>query len=122
MTALWRLPVTESPAVPKTDSTVPIDSGRESNGPKAISNSLSASKTEEKASNRHANRPRSLAVVGGMGFELAGTTVCLAGLGHLADRYLGGDRSVGFAIGGLIGFGLAMLRFILKALREIEGK
>lgn len=84
--------------------------------------SLSAEKEEEKNSSQPDTRPRSLAFVGGMGFELAGTTVCLAGLGHLADRYLGGDRSVGFAIGGLIGFGLAMLRFILKALREIEGK
>ena len=119
-TALWRLPVTESAAVPKTDSTVPIDSGGESTGPKAISNSLSASKAEEKASHRHADRPRSIAVVAGMGLELAGTTVVMAGFGHLVDRQLGASSSFGFALGGLVGFGLGMLRFILKALRQIE--
>ncbi|MDB4477012.1 AtpZ/AtpI family protein, partial [Rhodopirellula sp.] len=66
------------------------------------------------------SQPRSLAAVTGMGFELAGTTVLMAGVGHLVDRYCGGERSIGFAIGGLIGFGLGMFRFILKALRQIE--
>ena len=65
-------------------------------------------------------QPRSFAQVAGMGFELAGTTGALAGLGHVVDRYCGGDRSIGFAIGGFIGFGLGMYRFILKALRQIE--
>ena len=55
-----------------------------------------------------------------MGFELAGTTAALAGLGHLVDRHWGGESSIGFAIGGFIGFGLGMYRFILKALRQIE--
>ena len=55
-----------------------------------------------------------------MGFELAGTTVLLAGAGHLVDRYFDGERGIGFAVGGLIGFGLGMFRFILKALRQIE--
>ena len=43
-----------------------------------------------------------------------------AGIGYLADRYFGGERSIGFALGGLIGFGLGLFRFILKALRQIE--
>mgnify|MGYP001058055238 CR=1 FL=1 len=115
------LPVTESAAVPKPDPTAPIDSGQDPTGPEASCDSPSAQKPEEeKAKFRHADRPRSLAVVAGMGFELAGTTVVLAGLGHLVDRYLGGERSVGFAFGGLIGFGLGMFRFIMKALRQIE--
>ena len=120
MTACRRLPVTESAAVPKTDSTAPIDSGGESTGTKAISKSLSAQKPEEKATSSHIGRPGSLAVVAGMGFELAGTTFVLAGLGHLVDRYFGADNSIGFALGGLVGFVLGMLRFIMKALRQIE--
>ena len=107
--------------MPKTDPTTPIDSGGDSTGPEASSDPLTAQEPgEEKAASRHADRSRSLAVVTGMGFELAGTTIALAGLGHLVDRYVGGDRSIGFAFGGLIGFGLGMFRFIMKALRQIE--
>ena len=106
--------------MPKTDSTSSIESGGESTGPKTISNLLPTQKPEEKVTSRHTDQPRSIAVVVGMGFELAGTTVVLAGLGHLVDRYFGADRSIGFALGGLVGFGLGMLRFIMKALRQIE--
>jgi F0F1-type ATP synthase assembly protein I len=69
---------------------------------------------------RQGSQPRSVAQVAGMGLELAGTTVALAGLGHLVDRYCGGAGSIGFAAGGFIGFGLGMYRFILKALKQIE--
>ena len=115
------LPRNENAAVPKPEPTAPIDSGEGPTGPEASSGSRRAQKPqEEKARFHHADRPRSLAVVAGMGIELAGTTVLSAGLGHLVDRYLGGERSIGFALGGFIGFGLGMFRFILKALRQIE--
>lgn len=110
----------ESTAVPESDLTPPIDSGEEPTGPEATPHPLSAEKLPEKPPSRADTRPRSFAGVAGMGFELAGTTVAIAGIGYLADRYFGGERSFGFAIGGLIGFGLGMFRFILKALRQIE--
>jgi F0F1-type ATP synthase assembly protein I len=56
----------------------------------------------------------------GMGAELAGATLVLAGLGYLIDQYLGGDSSTGLAIGGFLGFSLGMYRFIHKALQQIE--
>ncbi len=109
--------------MPKTDLTAPIDAGGESTGPKASPNSLSSQKLEDdKAASRPTDRSHSFALVAGMGFELAGTTVALAGLGHLVDRGLGGESNIGFAFGGLIGFGLGMFRFIMKALRQIEKK
>ena len=106
--------------MPQPDPSPPIDSGGAPTGPEASSHPLSAEKLKEKAPSRPGDRPRSLAVVAGMGFELAGTTIASAGIGYLADRYFGGERSIGFALGGLIGFGLGMFRFILKALRQIE--
>ena len=107
--------------MPRPDSSPMIDSGGESTGSEASLTAVSAEKLEGKnTSPQPDNSPRSFAVVAGMGFELAGTTVVMAGIGHLIDRYFGGERGLGFAIGGLTGFGLGMLRFILKALKQIE--
>jgi len=112
---------TESAAVPASDPLPPLDSGRDQNGVNAGTKShLSDETTTENQPRSRGNQPRSFAAVAGMGFELAGTTVLLAGAGHLVDRYFGGERGIGFAVGGLIGFGLGMFRFILKALRQIE--
>lgn len=107
--------------MPRPEPTPAIDSDGDSTGSDASLHSLSAEKLEEKKTASHVgDRPRSFAVVAGMGFELAGATILLAGIGHLVDRYFGEDRSIGFAIGGLLGFGLGMFRFILKALQQIE--
>ena len=107
--------------MPNSNPTPPLDSGGEPNGSKVGSELPPADKSRGKSLPDHQGiQPRSFAQVAGMGFELAGTTGALAGLGHVVDRYCGGDRSIGFAIGGFIGFGLGMYRFILKALRQIE--
>ena len=107
--------------MPNSNPTPPLDSGGEPNGSKVGSELPHADKSRGKSLPDHqSSQPRSFAQVAGMGLELAGTTAALAGLGHLVERYCGGDRSIGFAIGGFIGFGLGMYRFILKALRQIE--
>lgn len=56
----------------------------------------------------------------GLGMELAGSTLVLAGAGHLIDRYRGKPDGFGVAIGAFLGFGLGMFRFIQKALKQIE--
>ena len=56
----------------------------------------------------------------GLGMELAGSTLVLAGVGHLVDRYRGKPDGFGVAIGAFLGFGLGMFRFIQKALKQIN--
>lgn len=45
----------------------------------------------------------------GMGMELAGTVLVLAGLGHLADRYFENTTAWGVLTGALLGFVFGML-------------
>lgn len=54
----------------------------------------------------------------GMGMELAGSTLGLAGVGYLFDWYQGGPDRYGTAAGILIGFAFGMFRFIQKARKE----
>lgn len=117
---MLRVNANESDSLSKPDQTPPLDSGEGVGRDNDSRLHSPVSNTEEEKLARQGDPNRSLAVVAGMGFELAGTTVVFAGIGHLVDRYCGVDRSIGFAIGGLIGFGIAMFRFILKALRQIE--
>lgn len=56
----------------------------------------------------------------GLGMELAGSTLVLAGIGHLIDRWRGGADGLGIAIGALVGFSFGMFRLIQLALREIK--
>lgn len=56
----------------------------------------------------------------GLGMELSGTTLGLAGIGYLVDRHwLRGD-GLGVAIGAFVGFAFGMFRFIQKAMREVN--
>jgi F0F1-type ATP synthase assembly protein I len=50
--------------------------------------------------------------------ELAGSTLGLAGIGYLVDRYRGQADSYGVAVGALIGFAFGMYRLIKLAMRE----
>ena len=51
----------------------------------------------------------------GAGLELAGFTLCFAGLGFGIDKWLGNKRLVGTALVTLVGFSLAMARFVVLA-------
>jgi F0F1-type ATP synthase assembly protein I len=51
----------------------------------------------------------------GMGTELAGFTLVVAGLGYLLDRIGQNPKPYGTALGALIGFSLGMVRFIQQA-------
>ena len=53
----------------------------------------------------------------GLGMELAGSVLVLAGLGYLVDRYFQNDTSWGVLVGALLGFGFGMFnlfRLVLK--------
>ena len=56
----------------------------------------------------------------GMGMELAGSTLGMAAIGYLVDRYRGKADGYGTAAGTLIGFAFGMFRFIQKAMREVN--
>ncbi len=56
----------------------------------------------------------------GLGMELAGSTLGLAAIGYLIDRYRGKDDGYGVAAGALIGFSFGMFRLIQKAMREVH--
>ena len=58
--------------------------------------------------------------VAGLGMELAGSTLLLGAAGHLVDRYNGNLDGTGIAIGAFLGFSLGMVRFIQKALQQIQ--
>lgn len=58
----------------------------------------------------------------GMGMELAGSTLGLAAIGYLVDRYRGNADGYGIAAGTLIGFAFGMFRFIQKAMREVNNQ
>ena len=73
----------------------------------------------KKSSDGDAQAKTWMALVG-LGMELAGSTLLLAGAGHLIDRYRGTSDGFGIAIGAFLGFGLGMFRFIQKALAQIE--
>ncbi len=107
--------------MPEPDPTSPLDSGE---GPedviKASTSPITVDPDGKRPPSRRGSQPQTFAKVAGMGFELAAATLVVAGLGHLVDRYCGGSRSIGFAIGGFVGFGLGMYRFIVKALKNIE--
>jgi F0F1-type ATP synthase assembly protein I len=56
----------------------------------------------------------------GLGMELAGSTLGLAAIGYLVDRYRGKDDGYGVAAGALIGFLFGMYRLIQTAMREVQ--
>lgn len=49
------------------------------------------------------------------GLELAVAVLVGLGLGYGVDWMRGGQRPVGLGIGALVGFGLGMVRFIIRA-------
>ena len=51
----------------------------------------------------------------GMGTELAGFTLFVAGVGYVIDSFSDYPKPYGTAIGALIGFTLGMVRFIRQA-------
>ncbi|EMI21161.1 membrane protein [Rhodopirellula maiorica SM1] len=51
----------------------------------------------------------------GLGMELAGITLLFAGVGYWIDAWRNHDQMVVTALSTLVGFGLAMTRFIIKA-------
>lgn len=51
----------------------------------------------------------------GAGLELAGLTLCFAGLGYGVDKWMGNERLVVTALVTLVGFSLGMVRFVLLA-------
>ena len=53
----------------------------------------------------------------GMGMELAGITLAGMAIGYAIDRVIGSAVGWGVAGGLLVGFTLAMVRFIIKATR-----
>ncbi|MGI9472329.1 MAG: hypothetical protein ACR2NZ_12380 [Rubripirellula sp.] len=99
------------------DSSTPPDSGNEDRRDDG------RQVTDEAEGQRGQGNPQDdkpwLKVVG-LGMELAGSTLVLAGVGHLVDRYRGKADGVGVAIGAFLGFGLGMFRFIQKALQQIQ--
>ena len=50
----------------------------------------------------------------GLGMELAGFTLCFAGIGYLMDQLIQFPKPYGTAAGTLIGFALGMIRFIVQ--------
>lgn len=55
-----------------------------------------------------------------LGMELAGSTLGVAAIGYLVDRYRGQAGGYGVAAGTLIGFTFGMYRFIHQAMQEIN--
>lgn len=56
----------------------------------------------------------------GLGMELAGSTLGLAAIGYLVDRYRGKTDGYGIAAGALVGFAFGLYRFIRVAMREVQ--
>jgi F0F1-type ATP synthase assembly protein I len=56
----------------------------------------------------------------GLGMELAGSTLGLAAVGYLVDRYRGTEDGYGTAAGALIGFLFGMYRLIQQAMRAVQ--
>ena len=54
------------------------------------------------------------------GLELATAVAIGLAAGYLVDRFLAGERPLGMAFGALIGFGLGMVRFIIRAKRSTQ--
>ncbi|WP_442507562.1 AtpZ/AtpI family protein [Novipirellula sp. SH528] len=51
----------------------------------------------------------------GLGMELAGITLLFAGVGYWIDAWRNHDQMYATALSTMVGFGLAMTRFIVKA-------
>ena len=55
-----------------------------------------------------------------LGMELAGATLGMAAVGGMIDWYRDQPLGIGVAFGALVGFGFGMLRFIQKAMQQIN--
>ncbi|WP_372725416.1 AtpZ/AtpI family protein [Novipirellula sp.] len=51
----------------------------------------------------------------GLGMELAGITLLFAGIGYWIDAWRNHDQMYATALSTMLGFGLAMTRFVVKA-------
>ena len=57
---------------------------------------------------RRTNEALSAMRFAGLGMELAGSVLVLAGLGYLVDRYFENETAWGVLVGSLLGFGFGM--------------
>ena len=101
------------------DSLTPPESGRDDRRDKGSEReSTQSTEATPEQVNRADDKP--WMKLAGLGMELAGSTLVLAGAGHLVDRYRGKADGIGVAIGAFLGFGLGMFRFIQKALQHLQ--
>ncbi len=70
----------------------------------------------------HGSRQQPWMKFAGLGMELAGSTLGLAAIGYLVDRYRGKDDGYGIAVGVLVGFAFGMYRLVGKAMQEVRNQ